>query len=99
MAALDLAIRMVDLTTLEGADTPGKVRAMFGQGRGPTRGPGRPAGGRGLRVPDLVEVAKREVAGQPGGGGLGGHGVPVRAASLAVKLADTRDAVAAGPTR
>src|SRR3954468_17386325 len=26
--ALDLAIRMVDLTTLEGADTPGKVRAL-----------------------------------------------------------------------
>src|SRR3954469_24447718 len=26
--ALDLAIRMVDLTTLEGADTAGKVRAL-----------------------------------------------------------------------
>ena len=26
--ALDLAIRMMDLTTLEGADTPGKVRAL-----------------------------------------------------------------------
>ena len=26
--ALDLAIRMVDLTTLEGMDTPGKVRAL-----------------------------------------------------------------------
>src|SRR4051812_18963281 len=26
--ALDLAIRMVDLTTLEGNDTPGKVRAL-----------------------------------------------------------------------
>ena len=26
--ALDLAIRMMDLTTLEGKDTPGKVRAM-----------------------------------------------------------------------
>src|SRR5215831_226244 len=28
LAALDLAISMVDLTTLEGADTPGKVRAL-----------------------------------------------------------------------
>ena len=27
-AAIDLAIRMVDLTTLEGSDTPGKVRAL-----------------------------------------------------------------------
>src|SRR6187401_530914 len=26
--ALELAIRMMDLTTLEGADTPGKVRAL-----------------------------------------------------------------------
>jgi len=28
LAALDLAIRMMDLTTLEGADTPGKVHAL-----------------------------------------------------------------------
>src|ERR671928_225116 len=27
-AAIDLAIRMIDLTTLEGSDTPGKVRAL-----------------------------------------------------------------------
>src|SRR6266850_8526043 len=26
--ALDLAIRMIDLTTLEGADTPGKISAL-----------------------------------------------------------------------
>src|SRR5215467_10591925 len=28
LAALDMAVRMVDLTTLEGADTPGKVRGL-----------------------------------------------------------------------
>ncbi len=28
MTALELAVRMVDLTTLEGADTPGKVRGL-----------------------------------------------------------------------
>src|SRR6185436_14240027 len=33
--AIDLAIRMVDLTTLEGADTPGKVRALCAKGRRP----------------------------------------------------------------
>src|ERR687894_982270 len=33
--ALDLAIRMVDLTTLEGADTPGKVRALCSKARRP----------------------------------------------------------------
>jgi deoxyribose-phosphate aldolase len=31
--AIDLAIRMVDLTTLEGADTPGKVRALCAKAR------------------------------------------------------------------
>ncbi|MFB9833877.1 deoxyribose-phosphate aldolase, partial [Actinoallomurus acaciae] len=30
--AIDLAISMVDLTTLEGADTPGKVRALCAKG-------------------------------------------------------------------
>ena len=35
LAAIDLAISMVDLTTLEGADTPGKVRALAAKGRLP----------------------------------------------------------------
>src|SRR5204863_2301194 len=30
--ALDLAVRMIDLTTLEGADTPGKVAALCSKG-------------------------------------------------------------------
>src|SRR5499427_10810063 len=33
--AIDLSIRMVDLTTLEGADTPGKVRALCAKARQP----------------------------------------------------------------
>ena len=33
--ALDLAIRMMDLTTLEGNDTPGKVRALCAKARQP----------------------------------------------------------------
>ena len=37
LAAIDLAISMVDLTTLEGADTPGKVRNLAARRRGPTR--------------------------------------------------------------
>src|SRR5690349_3039731 len=36
--AIDLAIRMVDLTTLEGADTPGKVRALCAKARQPDPG-------------------------------------------------------------
>ena len=33
--ALELAIRMMDLTTLEGKDTEGKVRALCAKGRRP----------------------------------------------------------------
>src|SRR5258707_13095631 len=35
LRALDMAVRMVDLTTLEGADTPGKVRAICAKARRP----------------------------------------------------------------
>src|SRR5690606_4350700 len=33
--ALDMAIRMMDLTTLEGADTPGKVRSLVAKALNP----------------------------------------------------------------
>src|SRR3712207_9570557 len=36
--AIDTAIRMVDLTTLEGADTPGKVRSLAAKARRPDPG-------------------------------------------------------------
>ena len=51
--ALELAVRMIDLTTLEGADTPGKVAALCLEG-GPARPvrPERALGRRGLRLPE-----------------------------------------------
>ncbi len=95
--AIDLAISMVDLTTLEGMDTPGKVRALSAKAQRPD--PADPTCPRTAAVcvyPDLVGVAKEA---------LGASGVKVAAvatafpsgrASMDVKLADTRDAVAAG---
>jgi deoxyribose-phosphate aldolase len=95
--AIDLAIRMVDLTTLEGADTPSKVRALSAKAMRPDPGdPGCPAAAAVCVYPDMVQVAKQA---------LGGSGVHVASvatafpsgrAALEVKLADTRDAVAAG---
>jgi deoxyribose-phosphate aldolase len=95
--ALDLAIRMVDLTTLEGQDTPGKVRALAAKAMRPDPAdPTCPATAAVCVYPDMVGHAK-EV--------LGDSGVHVAAvatafpsgrASLDIKLADTRDAVAAG---
>ncbi|HET8605191.1 MAG TPA: deoxyribose-phosphate aldolase [Marmoricola sp.] len=94
--ALDLAIRMVDLTTLEGQDTPGKVRALSAKAMRPD--PADPTCPRVAAVcvyPDLVEVARET---------LGDSGVKVASvatafpsgrAAMAVKLADVRTAVEA----
>ena len=50
--ALDLAIRMMDLTTLEGKDTPGKIRALCVKAMRPQPGdPTIPSRRRGVRLP------------------------------------------------
>ena len=95
--ALDLAIRCVDLTTLEGADTPGKVRALCAKGRHPDpTDPSTPAVAAVCLYPDLVAVAKPELAGSPVKVASVATAFPSGRASLAVKLADTREAVEAG---
>ena len=97
MAALDMAVRMVDLTTLEGADTPGKVRAMCAKARQPDPGdPAVPPVAAVCVYPDLVGVARAAVAGSPVAVASVATAFPSGRASLAVKLADVRDAVQAG---
>ena len=101
LAALDLAISMVDLTTLEGADTPGKVRAMCAKARHPDAqqpdsGPAAPPVAAVCVYPDLVGVAKQAVAGSAVAVASVATAFPSGRASLAVKLADVRDAVSAG---
>src|SRR5690554_7618622 len=62
--ALDLAIRMVDLTTLEGADTPGKVRALCAKAQRPDPAdPGCPPVAAVCVYPSLVATAAAQVAG------------------------------------
>jgi deoxyribose-phosphate aldolase len=95
--AIDLAISMIDLTTLEGNDTPGKVRALCAKAVRPDPSdPSVPHTAAICVYNDLVGIAKDA---------LGSSGVRVAAvsaafpsgrASLAVKLADTRDAVVQG---
>ena len=97
MRALDMAVRMVDLTTLEGADTPGKVRAMCAKARRPDPAdPAVPPVAAVCVYPDLVGVARAEVAGSPVAVASVATAFPSGRASLAVKLADVRDAVQAG---
>ena len=95
--AIDLAISMIDLTTLEGQDTPGKVRALCSKARRPDPSdPGVPPVAAVCVYPDLVAVAKDS---------LGHSGIKVASvatafpsgrSSLAVKLQETVDAVTAG---
>ena len=100
--AIDLAISMVDLTTLEGADTPGKVRALCTKGLRPD--PSDPSVPRVSAIcvyNDMVAIAREHLD------SIGGEDLPIAAvstafpsgrASMAVKIQDTQDAIAAGAT-
>jgi deoxyribose-phosphate aldolase len=95
--ALDLAIRCIDLTTLEGADTPGKVRTLCAKARRPDpTDPSTPQVAAVCIYPDLVPVAAAETAGTAIAVASVATAFPSGRASLRTKLADTADAVAAG---
>src|SRR5689334_10377749 len=97
MTALELAVRMVDLTTLEGADTPGKVRGLCAKAMQPDPAdPAVPPVAAVCVYPDLVTVAKSELRGSDVVVASVATAFPSGRASLAVKLADVADAVAAG---
>jgi len=95
--ALDLVVRMMDLTTLEGKDTPGKVRALAGKARRPDpTDPSIPSVAALCVYPNMITTAREALA---------GSGVKVAAVStyfpsgqapMEVKLADVSDAVALG---
>ena len=94
--ALDLAITMVDLTTLEGQDTPGKVRALASKALRPDPAdPSCPSVAAVCVYGDLVATAK-EVVGDRVNVAAVATAFPSGRASMEIKLADTRDAVAAG---
>ena len=95
--AIDLAIRMVDLTTLEGADTPGKVRALSAKALRPDPAdPTCPAVAAICVYPAMVPVAAAVLAGSGVHLASVATAFPSGQAPLEVKLADTRDAVAGG---
>jgi deoxyribose-phosphate aldolase len=95
---IDTAISMIDLTTLEGADTAGKVRGLCAKALTPdTTDLSTPRPAAVCVYGDMVPHA-REVLGESSGVRIAAVATafPSGRASLAVKLADTRDAVAAG---
>jgi deoxyribose-phosphate aldolase len=94
--AIDMAISMVDLTTLEGMDTPGKVRALCAKAMRPDpTDPTTPSVAAVCVYGDLAAIA-RESVGDTVHVAAVATAFPSGRASLAVKLADVRDAVAAG---
>ena len=98
--AIDTAISMVDLTTLEGADTEGKVQALCAKAVRPDpTDPSVPSVGAVCVYNDMVSVARKHLD------SIGGTHVPVAAvstafpsgrASMKVKIQDTKDAIEAG---
>jgi deoxyribose-phosphate aldolase len=98
--AIDKAISMVDLTTLEGADTQGKVQALCAKAVRPDPTDlSVPSVGAVCVYNDMVSIARTHLD------LIGGKHVPVAAvstafpsgrASMEVKVQDTKDAIAAG---
>lgn len=94
--AIDTAISMIDLTTLEGADTPGKVKAMCSKALHPDPTDlSTPSVAAVCVYGDLVETA-RSVVGDRIHVAAVATAFPSGRASLEVKLLDTQEAVAAG---
>ena len=95
--ALDLAIRCMDLTTLEGSDTPGKVAALSAKAIRPKPGD--------ASIPSVAAICVYPARVAEAHERLRGSGVRVASVATAfpsgqsfvsVKLAETRDAVSAG---
>ena len=98
--AIDTAISMVDLTTLEGADTPGKVQALCTKAVRPDpTNSSVPSVGAVCVYNDMVAVARKHLD-LVGGAHVGVAAVstafPSGRASMPVKIQDTRDALDAG---
>jgi deoxyribose-phosphate aldolase len=92
-----LATSMIDLTTLEGNDTPGKVRHLCAKGVVPD--PSRPEIPSVAAIcvyPALVAVAAEALRGTGVAVASVATGFPSGQTSLAVKVEETREAVAAG---
>src|SRR5437764_13801019 len=95
--ALDLAIRTTDLTTLEGADTPGKVAALSSKAIRPDPSdPTIPSVAAICVYPNLVPVAKERLAGTGVKVAAVATGFPSGQYPTPIKVADVRSAVELG---
>jgi deoxyribose-phosphate aldolase len=97
LAAIDLAISMVDLTTLEGADTPGKVRNLSRKAMMPDPDHLETPKVAAICVyPDMVPIAVKELKGSGVKVASVASAFPSGRSTLEVKLSDTKIAVDGG---
>jgi len=95
--ALDLAIRMMDLTTLEGRDTPGKIRALCAKAIHPQPGdPSIPSVAAVCLYPALIPEAKDALRGSSVKVASVATGFPSGQTFRDIKVAEVKAAVAAG---
>ena len=95
--ALKLALSMIDLTTLEGADSEGKVRQLCSKARHLHGGlPDVPNVAAICVYPNLVRLAKGELSGTNIRVAAVASGFPSGQYPLSVRLDDTRNAVNEG---
>lgn len=96
-AALHLAISCIDLTTLEGMDTPGKVAALCQKAVRPNPSDSTvPPTAAVCVYPQMVPDAVKHTASSPVKVASVAGAFPAGMSSLDVRTADIRDAVAAG---
>jgi deoxyribose-phosphate aldolase len=97
LEGLTLAIRCIDLTTLEGKDSNGRVRSLCAKARNPRPGwPNVPSVAAVCVYPNLVPVAKESLRGSSVKVASVATAFPSGLSSLEVKLADTAAALASG---
>src|ERR687898_3114332 len=93
LKAYDLAVRMMDLTTLEGADTPGKVAALCSKAMRPDPvDPTVPPVAAVCVYPNLVPAAKLRLEGSGVKVAAVATGFPSGQFPIELKLADVRSA-------
>ena len=103
LEGIRLATSMTDLTTLEGKDTPGKVRSLCRKGMSPSTGtplpqdaPPLPHVGAICVYPELVEVARKELEGSGVRTASVATAFPSGQYPLEVRIRDVVKAVEAG---
>src|SRR5437762_200183 len=95
--ALELAVRMIDLTTLEGSDTPGKVAALASKAIRPDPADTSVPSVAAICIyPNLVPTAVERVRGSGVKVASVATGFPAGQTSTQLKVAETREVVEAG---